>query len=180
MSDCDVSVQWVLFAIKSSSFVHLKKPASEYVVFQFKFDVLFETCSQPFLPINHSGPFTFQAINTIFSSYFHLCFELPLETCKIFFELFSEGSLVNFQWSVRALRSANAPPDWKLGTISGAPTRVSMPMCASWMRNGLAVLQPVKAAAMCMACYEFAHPLPPILSPLLVQKPIFKTECANW
>ena len=57
-----------------------------------------------------------------------------------------------------------------------------MPICTNKLNNGPAsadqtFLQPAKAAAMCKACHDHAHPPPPIPSFLLAQN-LFSKQIA--
>ena len=91
---------------------------------------------------------------------------------------------------VRALRLVNAPSDWELSTYNnwnGVRKKAEEPFLRPFVLNRRetaqpvptkAFLQPDKIAAMCMACHDYAHPLPP---PFFAgAKPILKMNCTNW
>ena len=98
-------------------------------------------------------------------------------------------SLVSFQWSGFSKQWVLCLTKNCLQIRKWCPNKgrgvVSAPICANKVRNGQsvstkAVLQPVKAGAMCTALSWLRPPTSPNPTFLASTKSIFKMNCANW
>ena len=97
------------------------------------------------------------------------------------YDLSHTHSLASFQWSGLFDQQVLYLTENYLHILNWCPYKgrvVSAPNCEKWS-CWCRPLHPAKAAAMCMACHDYAHPPPPIPCFFAGIKLIFKTDCTN-
>ena len=125
-------------------------------------------------------------MDTFFGPYFYFCLELAPENWAKAHSLWDHDPnhthlLASFQWSglsdqwTLRLTENYCSQVWKWCPYRGGGMRFLHPFVLTRVINGpassadQAVVQTAKAAAMCTACHEYAHPPPPIPPLLLAQ-----------